>query len=217
MRLELDYLDYSQTELMNTLNIPLVLLEDEAFDDLSNDAAILYSRFLYRTRLSFMNNWIDEENHVYIIYTIAEISKKMKCKRDKAMALLNELEEFGLIERKRVSRTKPYYIFVKNCNSVLNQRTNEEETDENGGKSTFFTRSEKPTSRGRKNRLHEVGKTDLRNKDIRNKELDIYARGRAAPKNNDLAKKKKNKFMNFSQRDEIDFDALERQLINRSS
>jgi hypothetical protein len=37
----------------------------------------------------------------------------MKCKRDKAMALLNELEEFGLIERKRVSRTKPYYIFVK--------------------------------------------------------------------------------------------------------
>ena len=49
-----------------------VLVTDEAFKGLSTDAKILYSCLLERTNLSYKNKWIDDEERVYIIFTVGE-------------------------------------------------------------------------------------------------------------------------------------------------
>ena len=63
--------------------------------------------------LSKKNNWLDEQDRVFIYYTVDEIIEKMGCCKQKALKLLNELKEFGLIECERIGLTKPNRIYVK--------------------------------------------------------------------------------------------------------
>ena len=63
------------------------------------------------------NNWIDEENKVYIIFTIEEIAEIMCCATQKATKILQELDDkkgIGLIEKKRLGLGKPNILYVKN-------------------------------------------------------------------------------------------------------
>ena len=52
---------------------------------------------------------------MYIVYTVEDIMDALSCASQKAMKLLNELDEkCGLIERKRQGLGKPNLIYVKN-------------------------------------------------------------------------------------------------------
>ena len=53
--------------------VPKIIVTDERFENLSSDAKILYSCLLERTSLTFRYEWLDEENRVYIIFTVEEI------------------------------------------------------------------------------------------------------------------------------------------------
>lgn len=63
--------------------------------------------------VSKKNKWKDELGRVFIYYTVDEIIEKMGCCKQKALKLLNELKEFGLIECERIRLTKPNRIYVK--------------------------------------------------------------------------------------------------------
>ena len=68
-----------------------------------------------RISLSVKNCWFDDDNRVYIIYTIDDILNDFGCARQKALKLLDELEKgIGLIERKRQGIGRPNIIYVKN-------------------------------------------------------------------------------------------------------
>ena len=47
------------------------------------------------------NGWLDEENKVFIIFTIDEIEEAMNIGRNKAINIMKEIQDFGLIEKKR--------------------------------------------------------------------------------------------------------------------
>ena len=59
--------------------------------------------------------------------TLNSIENSLGCCRQKACNLLNELEEFGLIERKRQGQGKPTRIYVKNFIVVWNSYSQEYE------------------------------------------------------------------------------------------
>ena len=81
----------------------------------SDSAKILYGLMLDRMSLSVKNCWFDDDNRVYIIYTIDDILSDFGCARQKALKLLDELEKgIGLIERKRQGLGRPNIIYVKN-------------------------------------------------------------------------------------------------------
>ena len=50
---------------------------------------------------------------MFIYYTVDEIIEKMGCCEQKAVKLLKELKEIGLIECERIGLTKPNRIYVK--------------------------------------------------------------------------------------------------------
>ena len=103
---------------------------EERLKRLSSDAKILYGLLLDRMSLSAKNGWQDDDGRVYIIYTIDEVQDDLGCANKKAVNILAELEDIGLIEKKRQGLTKPNLIYVKNFSSeVLKEQTNN--TDNN--------------------------------------------------------------------------------------
>ena len=95
--------------------VPKLLITGEQFRTLSMEAKLLYGILLDRVSLSLRNGWVDEQNHVYISYTIEQIMQEMNCSNKKAVTMLAELEKkVALIEKKRQGLGKPNLIYVKN-------------------------------------------------------------------------------------------------------
>ncbi|MGZ7205014.1 replication initiator protein A, partial [Streptococcus pyogenes] len=75
---------------------------------------VLYSMMLNRISLSFRNGWIDEHSRVFIYFTLEEVMIKLRCKTDKAVRIMAELDSIkgiGLIEKKRQGLGKPTIIY----------------------------------------------------------------------------------------------------------
>ena len=88
--------------------------------------------------LSAKNGWLDEQNRVFIIFTIEDVKRSLCCADNKATKLLRELEEFGLIERKRRGLGRPSLVYVKNfsADSSKTRFQNRENHESGGFKST---------------------------------------------------------------------------------
>ena len=128
MSFEFEYFYGNETEQFSFYRIPKMLFKENLFKDVSAEAKVLYGLMLDRTGLSAKNRWLDEENRVYIIYTVAEIMDDLNCGNQKAAKLLSELDTvngIGLIERKRQGLGKPNIIYVKNFYSASQLQNNE--------------------------------------------------------------------------------------------
>ena len=109
----LDYFYGQAGELFSFYRIPKALFQEPRFQSLSTDAKTLYGILLDRMSLSAKNGWLDEQGRVFIIFTIEDVKRALCCADNKATKLLRELEEFGLIERKRRGQGKPSLVYVK--------------------------------------------------------------------------------------------------------
>ena len=115
--LQFAYFRGMEAEQYSFYRVPKVLFTAECFKSLSCEAKVLYGLMLDRMSLSIKNRWFDDEDRVYIIFTVEEIMELMNCKTQKATKLLKELdteEGIGLIEKKRLGLGKPNVIYVKN-------------------------------------------------------------------------------------------------------
>lgn len=108
-----DYFYEEQSESYSFYRIPKMLFTEEIFEALSTDAKVLYGLLLDRISLSRENGWMDDVGRVYVYYTIKSVKKSLRCANTKACGLLRELDEFGLIERKKQGLGKPTIIYVK--------------------------------------------------------------------------------------------------------
>ena len=131
---DLDYFYGQSSELFSFYRIPKLLFQDSRFQPLSTDAKTLYGILLDRMSLSARNGWLDKAGRVFIIYTVQEVQDSLGCADKKATKLLRELEEYGLIERKRRGLGKPDLIYVKNFSSESSKlRFLNRENHESGG------------------------------------------------------------------------------------
>ena len=132
----LDYFYGQAGELFSFYRIPKALFQEPRFQSLSTDAKTLYGILLDRMSLSVKNGWLDEQNRVFIIFTIEDVKRALCCADNKATRLLRELEEFGLIERKRRGQGKPCLVYVKNFSSESSKESvkNRDNDDSCGSK-----------------------------------------------------------------------------------
>ncbi len=108
-----DYFYEEQSESYAFYKIPKVLFTEEMFEGLTTDAKVLYGLLLDRVSLSKKNGWIDESGKVFVYFTIETVKRSMRCANSKACALMKELVDFGLIERRKRGLGKPAVIYVK--------------------------------------------------------------------------------------------------------
>ena len=132
----LDYFYGQAGELFSFFRIPKALFQEQQFQDLSIDAKTLYGILLDRMSLSVKNEWFDKKGRVFIIFTIEDVKRTLRCADNKATRLLRELEEFGLIERKRRGQGKPCLVYVKNFSSESSKESvkNRDNDDSCGSK-----------------------------------------------------------------------------------
>ena len=86
-----DYLHSAEADHFAFIRVPKILLQNEAFHGISVEAKLLYSLLFDRTELSNKNGWRDDQDRVYIIFTVAEIQENLNCGNKKAIQLLDEL------------------------------------------------------------------------------------------------------------------------------
>ena len=132
----LDYFYGQAGELFSFFRIPKALFQEQRFQDLSTDAKTLYGILLDRMSLSVKNEWFDKKGRVFIIFTIEDVKRTLRCADNKATRLLRELEKFGLIERKRRGQGKPCLVYVKNFSAESSKESvkNRDNDDSCGSK-----------------------------------------------------------------------------------
>ena len=108
-----DYFSAGAAEQFQFFRIPKALIHNEEFRSLSCDAKMLYGLLLDRMSLSERSGWRDALGRVYIFYTQKAISADLGCCQETVRKLMTELEQAGLIERRKLGQGKPCRIYVK--------------------------------------------------------------------------------------------------------
>ena len=109
-----DYYRSQESEQFSFYRIPKALFSHPMFRDLSVEAKLLYGMMLDRMALSKQSGWVDGRGYVYIYFGYSEIQEQIGCGHNKATKLLKELDDFGLIQRKKQGLGKPDVIYVMN-------------------------------------------------------------------------------------------------------
>ena len=139
--------------------IPKELVKDQAWENITMEAKVLYSCMLDRQELSAKNGWHDESGRVFIYYTFDQICSDLHVSRKKAASMLDELEnKAGLIERARQGQGRPNRIYVHRFH-----RRSYPQAVSNGN----FKEYPMETSVSIRSELPGVSKRDLNNTDIK--------------------------------------------------
>ncbi|GEM_PF-343579 len=163
------------------IKVPSELINNKLYKGLSCAAKWLYTLMLDRTSLSSNNGWVDENKRVYIYFSIESIMDYLECSKPKAIKVLKELVEVGLVEKKKQGQGKATILYVKRLiSSKLNNQEQKESTPEkvkDKRKVIFFysSRSKKITCRSKEKELQEV-KNIASNKTKYNHNNSMYDR-----------------------------------------
>ena len=160
-----DYYDIRESEQFSFFRIPKALFTDPIFRDLSVDAKLLYGMMLDRMALSNRSGWVDEQGHVYIYFGYSEIQEQICCGHNKATKLLKELDDFGLIQRKKQGLGRPDMIYVMNFVTGQENAPKEEVKTSENGKSGLPERGTQDLPKGEPNKTDTI-KTDMNHTDI---------------------------------------------------
>ncbi|RDF93577.1 replication initiator protein A, partial [Lactiplantibacillus plantarum] len=79
---------------------PQVLIYGSQYKTLSDSAKLGYMILHDRLDYSLKNNWVDEDNRVYFIFTNQELTDLMGWSKKKVIRVKNELENQGLLFQK---------------------------------------------------------------------------------------------------------------------
>ena len=164
-KIQFDYYRGMEAEQYSFYRVPKILFTAECFKELSCEAKVLYGLLLDRMSLSMKNHWLDEEERVYIIFTVEEIAELLNCGTQKAVKLLKELDSekgIGLIEKKRLGLGRPNVIYVKN---FLVQKN-----DEKNGDMPDLQNCENHNSGVVKTTIQECPKSQFKNDENHNSE-----------------------------------------------
>ena len=190
IRATFSYFQGMEGDMYQFYRIPKLLFTSEYFKNLSCEAKVLYGLMLDRMSLSIKNRWLDEEDRVYIFFSVEEIMEMLNCGRNKAVNCLKELDQetgIGLIEKKRLGLGKANVIYVKNFSlreypdepAEMEIETADPEYEEqipcnfeeNMPENAVNTQKfEKQTSGSLKNKLQEVSKTNCNNTEYNDNE-----------------------------------------------
>lgn len=140
--------------------IPKILMTEPHFKDISTDAKLLYGMMLDRMSLSIKNGWMDENERVYIYFTVDEVCEQFCCHTGKAVKMFNELDTengIGLIQRMKQGQGKPARIYVMRFLGI-----------------TESSASAKSKSRLAKTESQDLRKSKGNNTDFSKTDLSIY-------------------------------------------
>lgn len=152
---------YTKESVINNrfYQMPKFLFEED-FKKLSNDAKVLYSLLRDRHDLSLDNNWTNENDEIFLIFTREHMAEMLGCSVPTARKAFKQLEDFGLVEDEFQGLNKPnlIYLFEVSLNSERTERIF------HAGRKDTFTQDKKNLSPNDT----DINKTDINKTDYNN-------------------------------------------------
>lgn len=111
----MEFIPYKANECFEHLyyQIPMELFFNTKYKDkLNSDSKILYGFLLNRLTLSAKNNWLDEDNNIYLIFTRKEMEKLLNLSDKTVTKAFKQLKDCKLIYEKKQGANKPNLIYV---------------------------------------------------------------------------------------------------------
>ncbi|MGX0019576.1 replication initiator protein/RepA-like protein [Staphylococcus hominis] len=102
----------SEFETLRFYQLPKFLFEDEHFSKMPTEAKVMYALLKDRFELSRLNNWVDSENNIYLLYTNKQLCSILNYAEPKIIKLKKELEKYNLIINERQGLNKPNRIYL---------------------------------------------------------------------------------------------------------
>lgn len=154
-----DYFRSGESDRFAFFRMPKILFTDPKFNGISADSKLLYGLMLDRMDLSRRNGWVDEEDRVYIIFTVEEMAEVMNRSVSRVYKMLSELdtseEGIGLIERRRQGQGHPNIIYVKKFYEVYFRPAQNRDQDIHEIEVSTSTEKSSGPPRNRNQDLHE--------------------------------------------------------------
>jgi len=91
---------------------PKAFLMNSEYKKLSHSAMVFYAALIDRMSLSDRNDWRDDDGQIFILYSNKELCKTMNCSHETVTKRLRELEQFGLLKRKKRGQGKADVLYV---------------------------------------------------------------------------------------------------------
>lgn len=127
----------------------------------------LESKFAYallkdRFELSIKNKWVDEENNVFLIFTVKELEKVLGCGKNKVIQIKQELTKYGLLEEERQGLNKPNRLYVLNVDvsRKFENQTTDKTSDTKEVLKSNHQKFKNQTSRSSEIKPQEVSKSN---------------------------------------------------------
>lgn len=201
MNNQLDFYYGNEAEQFSFIRVPKLLFKIKRFKSISSDAKLLYGLLFDRMSLSLKNNWVDNENRVYIYYTVKEVMEELNIAREKCSKIFAELDTekgCGLITKVRQGLGKPDIIYVMKISSCLSDDNSTNDAD-NDYQDEYEARensaSEEEISRNSKIETLEVRKSNplkFENQNYRNLKIKSPEIRKSKTNNNDFNNKNNN-------------------------
>lgn len=103
---EFNFITAKETYRALYYQLPKVLFTSPFYKDMSNDSKIAYAMLQDRCEASIENNWIDDQDRVYFIFTRNELMDILGCKENKISKIKKELKEKNLLYEQRTAPVK---------------------------------------------------------------------------------------------------------------
>ncbi len=87
--------------------------EKNQWEDLSQEAKIVYFAMYSRLKASILNNWVDKDGKIFIYFSLEDVMKYQRCAKEKAVKIKKQLADVGLIEEIRQGQGKPNRVYLK--------------------------------------------------------------------------------------------------------
>lgn len=106
MSTEFNFITAQETYRALYYQLPKVLFTSPYYKEMSNDSKIAYAMLQDRCEASIQNNWVDEQDRVYFIFTRNELMEILGCKENKISKIKKELKEKNLLFEQKIPPKK---------------------------------------------------------------------------------------------------------------
>ena len=122
--------------------LPKIFFSNDHYKKLSLDAKVAYAILRDRFNYSIKNNWVDENDRIFFVYTNKELGEILDCSNKTVVKIKKELEEKKLLTQKRVGINTPNKLYIgkpiANAQDVYLQKNSLQTLDNSGSvKSTL--------------------------------------------------------------------------------
>lgn len=160
----MDFIPYKANECLENVyyQIPKELFMNPDYKKLSSDSKLLYALLLDRLSISMINEWIDKDGNIFLVFSRKEAEEKLNLSDKTVTKAFKQLKNVKLIYEKRQGFKKNNIIYVGKINHISNDKiVNRKNYDSRNGD---FTTLESENLRCNKNKYNKTNYSNMSGK-----------------------------------------------------